>query len=349
MAENNWEQFIDFCRRGHEQVQRELKEVDMLIQQTSSEVDRLMQRNARAVARTRQVENVFDTVPREDIKDTYTTLVENQQRLFTMRGQLEKLQSDQRNMTRLAELYQNVLQHTAPEQTGTEEGDGGIQGPIAPQTMIVSIIEAQEQERLRLSRQMHDGPAQSLTNLILQAEICERLFNVDQQRALDELAELKKSVFNTFQKVKVFIFDLRPMMLDDLGLVPTMKRYAEGITDSGFTGLTLNVTGKDRRMAAHKEVTIFRVIQALIHIAREQSQATTIKLNLDLGDEEARIIFESNGRGFELDDELNTADAGRLNLPTLRERIEMLNGKISFDSSSGEGLRVTFTLPAGEG
>jgi two-component system sensor histidine kinase DegS len=74
---------------------------------------------------------------------------------------------------------------------------------------------------------MHDGPAQSLTNLILQAEICERLFDSDPVRARAELGNLKDAVTSNFQKVREFIFDLRPMMLDDLGLNPTLRRYVQ--------------------------------------------------------------------------------------------------------------------------
>ncbi len=344
MADSNWEQFTDFCRRGSEQIQGELKEIDMLIQQTSSEVERYMQANTRAVARVRQIESTFDTVPREDIRKTYETLVENQQRLFTMRGQLEKLQSDQKHLTRISELYNRVLSFAPPDDFGYSDQTVAPQGET-PQAMVVSIIEAQEQERLRLSRQMHDGPAQSLTNLVLQAEICERLFDRDPERARTELAELKKSVINAFKTVKVFIFDLRPMMLDDLGLVPTMRRYVEGITDSGFTGLTLKVTGKERRFAPHKEVTIFRVIQALIHIAREQDQATSIGIHLNIEDAEARVTLEDNGVGFEIDEALASSDAIKLTLPTLRERIEMLDGSIHFFGAPGQGLRVNFELP----
>ncbi len=348
MSDTSWEQFIEMSRRNMEQTERELKEVDMLIQQTSSEVDRLMQRNSRAVARARQVEGVFDTVPREDIKSAYNTLIENQQRLFTMRGQLEKLQSDQKNLERLHNLLQEIQEYVAPKQSADQQ-TASPSGDSATQAMVISIIEAQEQERLRLSRQMHDGPAQSLTNLVLQAEICERLFDRDPDRARTELAELKKNVINTFQKVKNFIFDLRPMMLDDLGLMPTMKRYVEGISESGYTGLSLNVTGKDRRLAAHKEVTVFRVVQALIHVGREQSQATNMTISLDISDSQVRVIYEDNGRGLDIDDSLTTPDANRLNLPTLRERIEMINGTISFSGNMGQGLRVSFTLPAEPG
>jgi two-component system sensor histidine kinase DegS len=345
MTENTWEQFVEVCHRGSEQVKKELKEVDMLIQQTSVEVDRIMQANSRAVARARQIESSFDTSPREDIKTAYDSLIENQRRLFTMRGQLEKLQSDQKNLARLAELDQTVLEHTAPEEFDVAESIG-IGAPSAPQAMAVSIIEAQEQEALRLSRQMHDGPAQALTNLVLQAEICERLFDRDPARAKVELSELKKNVINTFKSVKGFIFDLRPMMLDDLGLAPTLRRYVEGTKESGYTGLSLHITGKDRRFAAYKEVTIFRVVQALTHLGRAQSRASSINVTMDIGDTQVTVTIEDNGNGFELDEALTTADAVRLNLPTHRERIEMLGGKIFFNSAPGQGLRVNFSLPA---
>ncbi|MGC9350301.1 MAG: sensor histidine kinase [Anaerolineae bacterium] len=344
MVESSWDQFADFCRRGSDQIQQELKEIDMLIQQTSSEVDRYMQANARAVARARQMDASFDTMPREDIKRTYDSLIENQQRLFTMRGQLEKLQSDQKHLTRIADLYNRILDYAPPEDAGKMTESTSDQTP-APQAVVVNIIEAQEQERLRLSRQMHDGPAQSLTNLVLQAEICERLFDRDPERARAELADLKKNVVRAFQTVKVFIFDLRPMMLDDLGLVPTLRRYVEGITNEGLVGLALKVTGKERRLAAHKEVTVFRVIQALIHIGREQSRASNINIQLSLEEDEVNVTIEDNGVGFELDEALTSPEASRLGLPTLRERIEMLGGKIHFHSSPGQGFRVNFSLP----
>jgi len=345
MSENAWEQFSEVSYRGSEQIQQELKEVDLLIQQTSVEVDRFMQMNSRAVTRARQIEATFDTTPREDIKSAYESLIENQRRLFTMRGQLEKLQSDQRNLTRLAELYQTILEHTAPEDLNIAERIG-VDRPTAPQAMVINIIEAQEQERQRLSRQMHDGPAQALTNLVLQAEICERLFDKDPMRAKSELIELKKNVVNTFKSVKGFIFDLRPMMLDDLGLAPTLRRYSEGIKETGYAGLSLHITGKDRRFAAHKEVTVFRVVQALIHLGREQGQANSINVVMDIGDEQVTVTYEDNGRGFDLDEALTTPDAMRHNLSTLRERIEMLGGKITFNSAPGQGLRVSFSLSA---
>jgi two-component system sensor histidine kinase DegS len=326
----------------YEQTQRELKEIDLLIQQTTSEVERLAQRNTQATNRLRQVEAALDTVPREDIREAYTAVLDTQQRLFTMRGQLEKLQSNQRNIARYLDLLRNVLEMTAqvePEPQFAEEGE-----PSQP--LVVRIIEAQEGERLKLSRQMHDGPAQRLTNLILQAEICERLFESDPERARVELASLRNAVAGTFQKVKGLILTLRPMMLDDLGVVPTLRRYVDSFSDNSGVPTHLMVTGKERRLESHKEVTIFRIVQELLNNAVEYAHATNVQITLDIGDDRAYVSVEDNGSGFELADTLTSPDADKLGLVTMRERVEMLGGQLYFDSGLGRGTKVSFELPA---
>ena len=139
------------------------------------------------------------------------------------------------------------------------------------------------------------------------------------------------------------------MMLDVLCLGSTIKRYVDGLNDSGFSGVSLNVTGKERRFASHKEVTIFRVIQELHHIASEYGDASNVKISLDMDDNSVRVGMEDDGKGFNLGSTLNSAEAKRLGLPTLRERIQMLDGEITFDSAPGQGMRVSFRLPVTEG
>ncbi len=336
-------QFLEMCDKEYEQTQRELKEIDLLIQQTTSEVERLAQRNTQATNRLRQVEMMLDTIPREDIREAYTAVLDTQQRLFTMRGQLEKLQSNQRSLTRYLDLLRSALDvagHVEYETQTTETGQVGE--PARP--LVVRIIEAQERERQRLSRQMHDGPAQSLTNLILQAEICERLFDTDPSRARTELGNLKAAVAATFQKVKSFILNLRPMMLDDLGLVPTLRRYVDGFAENSGVSTRLTVTGKEWRLESYKEVTIFRLIQELLNNAVEYSHATSVQINLDMGDDLVRVSLEDNGSGFDLDS-MSSSTAEQLGLTTMRERVEMLGGQIYFDSGLGRGTKVSFELP----
>jgi two-component system sensor histidine kinase DegS len=337
----SFEQFLEECRQEYDQTQRELKEIDLLVQQTTGEVERLAQRNTQVANRLRQIEATLDTVPREDIRQAYTTVLDTQQRLFTMRGQLEKLQSNQQNKARYLDLLRSTLEFAPQaeyEPQALEEGE-----PSQP--LVVRIIETQERERQRLSRQMHDGPAQSLTNLILQAEICERLFDTQPERARTELANLTSAVAGTFQKVRGFILNLRPMMLDDLGVVPTLRRYVDSFSDNSDVLTNLTVTGQDRRLASHREVTIFRLVQELLNNAVEYGHASSFQINLDIGDELVRVSVEDNGSGFELTDSLTSPDADRLGLATMRERVEMLGGQIYFDSGLGKGMKVSFELP----
>jgi two-component system sensor histidine kinase DegS len=335
------EQLSEEYGKEYEQTQRELKEIDLLIQQTTGEVERLAQRNTQVTNRLRQIEAALDTVPQQDIREAYAAVLDTQQRLFTMRGQLEKLQSNQRNMERYLDLLRNILELARQAEPGVQVAEEGE--PSQP--LVVRIIEAQERERLRLSRQMHDGPAQSLTNLILQAEICERLFETDAERARAELANLRNAVAGTFQKVKQFILNLRPMMLDDLGVVPTMRRYVDSFADNSGVATHLMVTGKERRLESHKEVTIFRLVQELLNNAVEHAHATTVQINLDIGDDVARVSVEDNGSGFELTESLTSPEAEVLGLATMRERVEMLGGQIHFDSGLGRGTKVSFNLP----
>lgn len=331
--------FLEECRLEYQQVQNELKEIDLLIQQTTAEVDRLAQRSTQAANRLQQVEAQFDTIPRQDIREAYQAMLEAQQRLFTMRGQLEKLQAQQRQLQHRARLLQRMLETCAIGEMAPEATAPGEETPA-----IIRVIEAQERERQQLARQMHDGPAQALTNLVLQAEICERLFEVDPNQARAELANLKSAVVATFQRIRTFIANLRPMMLDDLGLIPTLKRYVEDTTEGGFQ-VKLVVTGRERRFASYKEVTAFRVIQELLNNAREVSSATSAQVSVDLSEDRLRVSVEDDGSGFELSQLGSGPVAEKMGLSTLRERIEMLGGKFQVESNPGRGTRVTFEIP----
>jgi two-component system sensor histidine kinase DegS len=156
---------IEESRKDYEQTRKELKEIEVLIQQSSAEVDKLVQRNSQITTKVHQMEANIDTYPRQDIKEIYSAAKEAQTRLFMMRGQLEQLQGKQQNLEKYAEHLQKLLE--VSEQIAYSGPSVESSAPAGERT-IVRIIEAQENERLHLARQMHDGPAQSLTNLILQ-------------------------------------------------------------------------------------------------------------------------------------------------------------------------------------
>ncbi len=338
------EQLVEESRKEFEQVQLELREIDVLIKQSTGEVDRLAQRNAQITNKLRQIESTFDTVPREDIQEAYTDFQDAQKRLFMMRGQLEKLQSDQKNLQRYSDQLRRLLEAT--EGTFAENNDGP-QGAGASQPAIVRVIEAQERERQLLVEMMHDGPAQQLTNLILQTEICERLFDQDPKRTREELTNLRQAVITTFQEVRGIMFDLRPMMLDDLGLVPTLKKFTEGFQEKSGLPVNLTITGQERRLQSHTEATIFRVVQELVKNARDHAHCTSIEVSLDIDEVWVRASVEDNGTGFDVDEVMQAVDQYKtIGLATLRERVEMLGGALDIDSGIGRGTKVSLQIPA---
>jgi two-component system sensor histidine kinase DegS len=340
-------QLASDARSEYEQTQKELKELDVSIQQISGEVDRLAQRNVQVANRLRQVEINIDTVPRSDIQEVYTASQDAQKRLFMMKGQLEKLQSDQKNLRKYASWLRRAIEATSalsPDDLDVSQ-DAGLS---ESQSTIVRIIEAQENERMDLARRMHDGPAQLLTNLILQAEICERFFDTDVERARSELANLKDAVNTTFQTTYNFIFDLRPMMLDDLGLVPTLKRYVSGFQEQYNLQTQLTVIGKEeRRLSPHTEVTVFRIVQGLLNNARDHANPTRIQVVLDSEAPMITASVEDDGAGFDVDDVLASVSQQRgLGIAAMQEKVEMLGGSLVFDSVVGRGTKVTLSLPA---
>ncbi|MFC1879802.1 sensor histidine kinase, partial [Chloroflexota bacterium] len=138
---------------------------------------------------------------------------------------------------------------------------------------------------------------------------------------------------------------LRPMMLDDLGLVPTLKRYIDAMKEQSGIDIRISVAGTDMRLQSYQEVMIFRAIQELLYNAIRHSQANVIKSQLDMGDgaSNIRVTVEDDGRGFDID---NMAEQGGMGLKVIGDRVDMLDGIMEIDSVIGQGTRVTFQMPA---
>lgn len=333
------EAFIAETREQLVALERQIKEIGLLVEQSQGEVDKLAQRNTGAAGNLHQLQAHFDTVPREDIKDAYEAAMDTQQRLFTMRGQLEKLQSDQRHL----KTFTDYAGRTLALLEGGAQPMAGAKGPVA-RIGFEEIIEAQEDERRRISRQIHDGPAQALSNFILQVEIALRLFSIDQEQAKQELNALKASANATFANVRDFIWDLRPMMLDDLGLVPTVRRYIDAFKDKTGLDVAIVVTGSERRLESHREVLVFRAVQSLLANIREHAQATSAKVTVDLDANQIRVSVEDNGQGMDTEVVLAEEAPGR-GLKRLVERIEQAGGDVEIESKPGGGTRIAFALP----
>lgn len=320
-----------------EETQRALREVNLMMEQSQGELAKITQRNTAISSHLQQVQKQGAAL--EEVKMAYDSALDAQQRLFIMRGQLEKLQNDKTHLEKYkAVLNEVVSRASAPSASGASQS-----GPKNQMAGIEMIVNAQEAERQRLSRQMHDGPAQALSNFILQTEIAMRLMDIDPAQARNELGDLKMSAMSAFQKVRNFIFELRPMMLDDLGLTPTLKKYADAFKEQTGLDVSVTVTGIERRLEPYLEVMIFRAVQELLGNSARHSQASLIKVQVDLGNDLIRVSVDDNGKGF---DPESLIESSNLGLKLIRERAEMLGGSFEIDSVAGSGARISFTVQA---
>jgi two-component system sensor histidine kinase DegS len=208
------------------------------------------------------------------------------------------------------------------------------------------VFQVIEQERMRIARDMHDGPAQSMSNLVLQAEILERL--VSQPDAIRaELQEFKSSVRNALDETRQLIFDLRPMTLDDLGLIPTLRKYTREYSEKHGIQVRLHAVGEDQRLPGNIEGTLFRIIQEALTNVQKHSRAQLAEVTLNINRERALATIKDDGQGFDVHAaEGDLAENRNLGLISMRERCELERGVLEIKSQPGKGteIRVEFRL-----
>jgi len=257
-----------------------------------------------------------------------------------MKGQNEKLLNEQKGLEKTLSILEKVRAVLINQQNGQQE-IGGIGDSI-----VEMVINAQESVRQRLALQMHDGPAQSLSNFIIRVDIANRYFDLDQEKAREELSNLKTEAISTFSSLKNFIGELRPMTLDDLGFFPAIKRYVDNIKGQTVHAIELNIRGQERRFEPYIETLIFRAIQEIIGNSlkhnKEQPGKVGISININSDDNQISVTINDNGKGFSLDSLEKTTGLG---LKLIRERVELLEGTFQVDAEIGQGCKVSFTLP----
>jgi two-component system, NarL family, sensor histidine kinase DegS len=352
-SSNPRDELVETLTTEISQGKRRLTEIKDQITAMQGSVDREQSRYSGIAAELRNIKDNLDTVPREDIRDKYDEALEVRFRLATMRGQLEKFESNYDYLDQRQKFMNEILTRMQGVAALPTEADDISNGAGGAALDVAGIIRAQEDERLRLSRALHDGPAQSLTNFILQAEICQRLFDRNPEKAAEELGNLKTNASSAFQKVRDFIFDLRPMMLDDLGVAPTVRRYVENFGEKNDIETKLELMNEARRLEKHREVMIFREIQGAMTMARDNASPTEINVRLDMTGEKVRMVVQDNGRGFDstaLFDATRSesGDARIQALNMMKARIELVGGNIDVRSGENEGTTVRLELPAGE-
>lgn len=213
------------------------------------------------------------------------------------------------------------------------------------QQMALSIMRAQEEERKRLAREIHDIPAQSMANIVMRAEYCLKLLDLDPAKVREELITLQNLVRSSLNDVRKIIFDLRPMALDDLGLVPATKRYLTEYKEQNAPQVEFFVFGLQRRLDSSVEVALFRIIQEAVTNIKRHARAKSAAVKMEFLSSRIHIQISDDGRGFEPGRVMADKERDGYGLVGIRERVQLLKGEFNITSAPGQGTTIYISIP----
>jgi signal transduction histidine kinase len=222
-------------------------------------------------------------------------------------------------------------------QLEAELAESQVREAMRTQT-LQAVIRAQEEERRRIARELHDSFGQSLASILLGLKVLEDAGTGEEAR--DRIADLRDVAARAAADVGRIAFELRPTLLDDLGLGPALERYANEIEQRTGTRVTVELTVRDR-LDPDVETVVYRVAQEAITNTVKYAEAGEIWIALSSTDGDVRLVVADNGRGFEPDAQAGTG----LGLLGMHERAELVGGKLSIRSAPGEGTTVDLYLP----
>ncbi|MCT2346731.1 sensor histidine kinase [Niallia taxi] len=342
------------CRKDYEKLTEELKEIRNLVLQTIEEGDKLEAQSRFARKRLSEVSKHFNEYSEVEVREAYEKAHSLQMDL-SMNRHLEKQYRDRRDdiERRLIGLDETIerADHLVTQITvvmkylisDLKQVGEVLEDAKQKQDFGLKIIGAQEEERKRLSREIHDGPAQMMANVMMRSDLIERIYKEHgAQEAFEEIKNLKLMVRSALYEVRRIIYDLRPMALDDLGLVPTLKKYLK-TTEEYYQTASIGFTtiGKDFRLPNKYEVALFRLIQESVQNALKHAEAKTILVKIEMRRDQVIVVIKDDGKGFDK----SVKKQESFGLIGMRERVELLEGELSIDSKIGAGTLVMINVP----
>lgn len=207
-------------------------------------------------------------------------------------------------------------------------------------------INAQEEERQRIARNLHDETAQSLSMLIINLERLENTPLANQLELQERLQETRLLATGALEELRRVIFDLRPAMLDDLGLVPAIRWYARSHLEAADIEIAFEVPEKSVRLPHYLETTLFRIAQEAVNNILRHADAGIVTVRLWLVEEQVHLEIEDDGGGFDVGRTVSQAlHQKQLGLLGIQERAALVGGRADIDSTPGLGTRVCVTVP----
>ena len=213
------------------------------------------------------------------------------------------------------------------------------------QKMSEQVLAAQEDERKRIARELHDETAQALTTLLIRLKILERARTASEMRG--QINELRELTAQTLEAVRKLAVELRPATLDDLGLAAALEAYAEAYSSRNSLRVAFHAQGfdeRDGRLPSDVELVLYRVVQEALTNAAKHAAPKQVRVDLTRTRDEVVAAIQDDGAGFDVEEMMRSRERG-LGLFGMQERLALVGGQLVIDSAPGRGTRINARVP----
>ncbi len=242
-----------------------------------------------------------------------------------------------------AQLEQKVLERTEELERLNEELR---HKELVRGQLLNKLITAQEEERKRIARDLHDQLGQALSAMSMGMEAAERALPPELGALKERLLRAKALATRALEETHQLILDLRPIVLDDLGMIPAMRSYAEEHLVPRGVEVQVTQRGTARRLPPVLEITLFRIVQEAINNIANHAAAQHASIAIEFRDSAVRVSVEDDGRGFDGTTVFNAGNGGHgFGLLGMKERATLAESELDIDSQPGRGTRITITMP----
>ncbi len=385
--EDNKTQVFSIYETARDEVEaskKQLEDLKFQVRQTVDRVDALEKQEQQAKQKLARVSADFKNSSEErirqcydEVRDVQVALAVERDKEKRLREQRDKLEIRLRHLSVMLQQAEHltlaigsVLNYLSTQVTGVVWQIEKVQ---KDKLVGARIIKAVEDERYRMSRELHDGPAQDLANLIFQTSICEKLVDFKPEEAKQNLQEMRQQVRDCLSSVRQVIFDMRPMALDDLGLEAALHQLVAKMATRGVVAAEYQLDGDPVRLSKYVEVAAFRIVQEALNNVAHHSGQKNASVRVLYTKTALSILVEDQGDGFDMDEfELAQAaaeaqadetdetamdeaagedEAGtpretlHFGLTSMKERAKMIGAEFQVTSAPGKGTRVHLRIP----
>jgi len=347
---------VENARTQVEGIKIELVEVQREINGVIDEVDQLERKDKLMRQRLVQVSKNFDKFSEADVKEVYEKASEIRIS-YKMKEQEEKTLRERRSSLEVSLKQAGEILRSAEKLIGQVSvamnflaGELGNVGDVDGETSFdfgIQLLETLESEKRKISREIHDGPAQSLANIVMKADICKAVIKKDLEQGYVELDDLKDSVRATLQEIRHIIYELRPGLLEDHKLIPAIESLIQDFKTYSQCDVEFTAGSERSDVSASMQTAVFRLIQESLNNIKKHAKASLVSIQVEFNLRYINVKIKDNGTGFDTEmvfSEIKQTGTS-FGLRGMKERIEQFSGEFSCKSQVGVGTEMTFKIP----